>query len=224
MKSKIKKLNNRYQNERKKIWANSRSAERSLRETFSKQIWGTLVELWFLAAEHLRLGNWDLIKGYTGGSDADIDPRVTMQIVNEAAICSNRMRRRNYITHQDFETPNGLGFLVTNEQVHHLLNKHTIPQAQERQETLAIIRSNNGHYKGDLITIDLQRIVTTSRREMPKKKKQPDEPSRKMLQTFFALDAQTDQPIGCGIGSSGVNTFKATLNLLNMVNESVIML
>ncbi len=178
-----------------------------------------MVGLWFLAVEHLRLGNWDLIKGYTGGSDADIDPRVAMQIVNEAAICSNRVRRRNYITHQGFETLNGLGFLVTDEQVHYLLNKHTIQQAQELQETLAIIRSNNGHYKGDLIAIDPHRIATTSRREMPKKKKQPDEPSRKMLQTFFGLDAQTGQPIGCGIGSSGVNTTRATLDLLNMVQR-----
>ena len=178
-----------------------------------------MVGLWFLAVEHLRLGNWDLIKGYTGGSDAAIDPRVAMQVVNEAAICSNRVRRRNYITHQGFEILNGLGFLVTDEQVHHLLNKHTIRQAQALQETLALIRSNNGHYKGNLIAIDPHRIVTTSRREMPKKKKQPDEPSRKMLQTFFALDAQTGQPFGCGIGSPGVNTARATLDLLNMVQR-----
>jgi len=53
---------------------------------------------------------------------------------------------------------------------------------------------------------------------MPKKKKHPEEPSRKMLQTFFALDTQSGQPIGCGIGSPGVNTSIATLDLLNMVN------
>jgi hypothetical protein len=52
---------------------------------------------------------------------------------------------------------------------------------------------------------------------MPQKKKQPEEPSRKVLQTFFALDTQTGQPIGCGIGSPGVNTTKATIELLNMV-------
>ncbi len=128
-------------------------------------------------------------KGYTEGSDVDIDHRVAQQIVNKAVIRSNRVRKRNYITPQGFETLNGLGFLVTDEQVHNLLNKHTIRQAQERQETLAIIRSNNGYYNGDQITLAPHRIVTTSRREMPKKKKQPDEPSRKMLQTFFALDA-----------------------------------
>ena len=191
--------------------------ERLFRERLSKKICGTLVGLWFLAAEHLRMGNWDLIKGYTGCSDADIEPRIAMQIVNESALCSNRIRKSNYITHQGFELLNGLGFLVTDEQVHGLLDKHTISEAQRLQETLTIIRSNKGHYKGDLIAIDPHRIVTTSQRIMPKKKKQPEEPSRKMLQTFFALDTQSGQPIGCGIGSPGVKTSKATIDLLNMV-------
>lgn len=190
--------------------------ERLFRESLSKKISGTLVGLWFLAVEHLRLGSWDLIKGYTGCTDADIEPRIAMQIVNEAALCSNRVRRGNYITHQGFELLNGLGFLVTDSQVHDLLDKHTVSEAQSLQESLAVIRANNGHYKGDLIAIDPHRIISTSQRIMPKKKKQPEEPSRKMLQTFFALDTQTGQPIGCGIGSPGANTTQATINLLNM--------
>jgi hypothetical protein len=192
--------------------------ERLFRERLSKKICGTLVGLWFLAAEHLRMGNWDLIKGYTGCSDADIEPRIAMQIVNEAALCSNRIRKSNYITHQGFELLNGLGFLVTDEQVHDLLDKHTVSEAQSLQETLAVIRLNRNHYKGNLIAIDPHRIVSASQRIMPKKKKHPEEPSRKMLQTFFALDTQSGQPIGCGIGSPGVNTSIATLDLLNMVN------
>lgn len=183
--------------------------------------------MWFLAAEHLRLGNWDLIKGYTGCADADIEPRIAMQIVNEAALCSNRVRKSNYITHQGFELLNGLGFLVTDGQVHDLLDKHTVSEAQSLQESLAMIRLNNGHYKGDLIAIDPHRIVSTSQRIMPKKKKQPEEPSRKMVQTFFALDTQTGQPIGCGIGSPGANTTQATIDLLNMaelVNKNSLIL
>lgn len=172
-----------------------------------------------MAAEHLRLGTWDLIKGYTKCNDFDIEPRIAMQIVNEAALCSNRVRKKSHVTHQGFEILNGLGFLVTDEQVHNLLDKHTVSEAQSLQETLAIIRSNNGHYKGDLIAIDPHRIVSTSQRIMPKKKKQPEEPSRKVLQTFFALNTQTGQPIGCGIGSPGVNTSKATLELLDMVKK-----
>lgn len=175
-----------------------------------------MVGLWFLAAEHLRLGSWDLIKGYTGCADADIEPRIAMQIVNEAALCSNRVRRSNYIAHQGFELLNGLGFLVTDGQVHDLLDKHTVGEAQSLQESLAVIRANNGHYKGELIAIDPHRIISASQRIMPKKKKQSGKPSEKMLQTFFALDAQTGQPIGCGIGSPGANTAQATKELLSM--------
>ena len=142
-----------------------------------------------------------------------------MQIVNEAALCSNRIRKRNYITHQGFELLNGLGFLVTDGQVHDLLDKHTVSEAQSLQESLAMIRLNKGHYQGNLIAIDPHRIISTSQRIMPKKKKQPEEPSRKMIQTFFALDTQTGQPIGCGIGSPGANTTLATIDLLNMVER-----
>mgnify|MGYP001590204077 CR=1 FL=1 len=201
-----------------KVKVNNQAVERLFRESLSKKICGTLVGLWFLAAEHLRLGNWDLIKGYTGCSDADIEPRIALQIVNEAALCSNRIRKSNYITHQGFELLNGLGFLVTDVQVHDLLDSHTVSEARSLQETLAVIRLNRNHYKGDLIAIDPHRIVSASQRIMPKKKKYPEEPSRKMLQTFFALDTQTGQPIGCGIGSSGVNTSRAMLDLLNMVS------
>jgi len=178
-----------------------------------------MVGLWFLVAEHLRLGSWDLIKAYTGCSDTAIEPRIAMQIVNEAAICQNRVRKKNYITHQGFELLNGLGFLASDEAVHNLLDKHTVAQSQGLQETLSKIRSNLGHYKGETIAIDPHRIITTSKRVMPKKKKQPQEPSKKMLQTFFSLDTGTGQPIGLGIGSPGVNTTKATLDLLDMSNN-----
>ncbi len=194
-----------------------RGVERLFRESLSKKISGTLVGLWFLAAEHLRLGSWDLIKGYTGGADADLEPRIAMQLVNEAALCSNRIRRSNYITHQGFELLNGLGFLVTDKQAHDLLNRHTVSEAQSLQEALAAMRMNHGHYRGRLVAIDPHRIVSTSQRVMPMKRKQPQEPSRKMVQTFFALDAQTGQPIGCGIGSPGANTAQATMGLLKMV-------
>jgi hypothetical protein len=167
----------------------------------------------------LQLGSWDLIKGYTGSTDIDIEPRIAMQIVNEASLCKNRVRRKNYITHQGFELLNGLGFLASDEHVHYFLDNYTVCQAQELQETLAAIRLNNGHYEGDIIAIDPHRIISTTQRVMPKKKKQPDKPSQKMLQTFFALNTQTGQPIGCGIGSPGVNTTKATIDLLNMVQR-----
>lgn len=202
---------------KEKISISPQGVERSFREQIARKVSGTLVGLWFLAAEHLRLGSWDLIKAYTKSNDADIEPRIAMQLVNEAALCSNRVRKSNYIAHQGFEPLNGLSFLVSDEQVHALLNSHTVSDAESLQHALAAIRNNRGHYQGDIIAIDPHRIVSATQRVMPQKKKQPEEPAKKILQTFFALDTQSGQPIGCGIGSPGVNTTKATIELLEMI-------
>lgn len=179
----------------------------------------TFVGLWFLVAEHLRLGTWDLVKAYTGGDNESLEPRIAMQMVNEASLCKNRIRTKNYISHQGFELLNGLGFLVSDEQVHKLLSSHSVSDAQSLQETLSLLRMNQGHYTADSIAIDPHRILSTSKRTMPKKKKQPGKPASKLLQTFFAVDTGSGQPIGFGIGSPGVNTTKATIELLNMVNK-----
>lgn len=203
--------------EQRNISITPQGNERDFREILSNKVNSAIVGLWFLAAEHLRLGTWDLIKGYTGGSDFDIAPRIAMQIINESSLCQNRVRRKNYISHQGFELLNGLGFLASDEQVHSFLDKRTVNQAQIMQEALALIRLNKGHYTGDVIAIDPHRIVSSTQRIMPMKKKQPEKPAEKMLQTFFALNTQTGQPIGFGIGSPSVNTTKATLGLLNMV-------
>lgn len=178
-----------------------------------------MVGLWFLVAEHLRLGSWDLVKGYTGGDDRDFAPRIAMQMVNESALCQNRIRKKNYITHQGFELLNGLSFLASDEEVHVLLNSFTVSRSQEFQEALSLVRKANGHYNGGIIAIDPHRIISTTKRVMPMKKKYPEEPAQRMLQTFFSIDAQTGQPIGFGIGSPGANTTKTTLGLLNMISS-----
>ena len=193
----------------------------------SNKVTSSFVGLWFLVAEHMRLGSWDLIKGYTGGNDNDFNPRIAMQLVNEAALCKNRMRQRNQITNQGFELLNGMRVLVTDEQVHNLLSAHTVAQAKDFQENLAKIRLINGHYKGEVIAMDPHRIITSSKRIMPKKKKQPKKPSEKMLQTFFSLDAQTGQPIVFSMGSSAEKTINATLKLIDstkVVSDNAIIL
>ena len=178
-----------------------------------------MIGLWFLVAEHLRLGSWDLLKAYTGCTDNDIDTRIAMQLVNESAICKNRVRKNNYLSHRGLETLNGLSFIATDKEVHKLLDKHTIAESEDFQKTLAIIRNNLGHYKGETIAIDPHRIISTSKREMSKKKKQAKESSKKMLQTFFVNDTETGQPLGFKIGSTGVNTTKVTIELLEIVNQ-----
>ena len=63
----------------------------------------------------------------------------------KAALCSNRLRQKNCISHHGFELPNGMGFLVTDEQVYHLLAARAISQAVELKQSLSLIRMNLGH-------------------------------------------------------------------------------
>ena len=165
------------------------------------------------------MGTWDVIKGWTQCSDHDISPRVALQVVHESALCVNGIRPRHTLGHQGFELLNGLPYIVSDLDIHQLLNQHTIADAVQMQKNLSRLRSVNGHYKGNLLAIDPHRIVTYSKRVMPKKKKLPKEPSKKMLQTFFCIDAQTGQPYGHLLGSSGYTTTKATIDLLNMVDQ-----
>jgi len=173
--------------------------------------------LWFLVAEHLRLGSWDLVKGLTDGGDNDISPRFAMQLINEASLCKNRVRSDNFINSQGFELLNGMSVLASDNHIHNLLNEHTVEQAIALQDALAVIRNNRGHYSSNAIAIDPHRIITTSSRTMQMKKKQPNQPAKKVLQSFFANDSITGQPLACGIGSPGKNTAKATLELLDRV-------
>lgn len=195
------------------------SSERFFRQALSQKVGGLFTGMWFLVAEHLRLGNWDLIKAFTKGSDRDVGSHIAMQVVSEAALCSNRIRRSNYIAHQGFELLNGLGILATDQQVHKLLDTRSVADSIGLQQALALSRYSRGHYGGNLIAMDPHRIKSTSQRVMPMKRKNPDAPATKMLQTFFALCPETGQPIGCGIGSAGQNTTKATIDLLTLTSK-----
>ncbi len=103
-----------------------RDNEREFRQMLSQKISATSVGLWLLVPELHRLGAWDLLKAWTGGNDTDFDPRIALQLVNESALCINRVRKKDSIGHQGFQLANGMGRLVSDEQVHELLNRHTI--------------------------------------------------------------------------------------------------
>ncbi len=59
----------------KKITVTPISIEREVREQLSKKVSGGYLGLWLLIGEHLRLGSWDLLKGWTGGNNSDLNPR-----------------------------------------------------------------------------------------------------------------------------------------------------
>jgi hypothetical protein len=169
--------------------------------------------------EYLRLGAWDLAKGLVGGDDKDINPRLAMQLVNESALCKNRVRKENFVNSQGFEAINGLSVLASDQQIHKLLNNLTVAQAQDFQQNLAIIRNDKGHFESNILAIDPHRIKSTTSRTMQKRKKSPDEKANKLYQTFFCNDVAQGQPLFFESGASGRNTTKATIELLENVKK-----
>jgi len=187
----------------------------------SKKVSGSTVGMWLLVPGLLKLGAWDILKAWTGKTDMDIEPRIALQLVNESALCVNRIRKKNSLGHQGFQLVNGMSRLVSDEQVHHLLDSHTIQDTQNMMINLGIQRKLSGHFQGELIAIDPHRIVSSSQRIMAKKKKEPKKPSQKMLQTFFSLSAKTGQPIMATVSSTGIPTTKASLNLISATEQII---
>lgn len=177
--------------------------------------------MWLLIPGLLKLGVWDILKGWTGKQDMDIEPRIALQLVNESALCTNRIRKKSSLNHQGFQLLNGMSRLVSDEQVHLLLNSHTMKDAHDMMLNLGIQRKLSGHYRGDLIAIDPHRIISSSKRMMAKKKKKPEAPSQKMLQTFFSVSAETGQPIMATMSSTGMPTTKASLGLIGTTDQII---
>lgn len=205
----------------KKKTLTPKTNEREIREMLARKVSGTSVGMWLLVPELLKLGAWDIIKAWSGKSDTDIEPRIALQMVNEWALCANRIRRKNSFNHQGFQLLNGMSRLVSDEQVHYLLNGHTMKDAQNMMLNLGIQRNLSGHYQGDIIAVDPHRIISSTKRVVPKKKKKPDAPSQKMLQTFFCVSAQTGQPIMATMSSAGMPTTKATLELIKYTEQII---
>lgn len=197
-----------------------RGNERNVREQLARKICGDYMGLWLLVPEYLRLGAWDFLQGTLDTSKNALAPQLGMQMVNESALCLNRVRKKGSLCHQGFSTVNGLSFLATDESIHKLLEAHPVASYEQLQSSLLQMRYADGHYddKG-IVAIDPHRIQSTSKRAMPKKKKRADEPSVKMYQTFFCNDIYTGQPLGFVVGNSSKNTSRATLQLMSVLEK-----
>jgi hypothetical protein len=68
------------------------SLERGVRQLLADKVSGNMVGLWLLIPEHLRLGTWDLLCGWTGMAPNTVQPRLALQLVNEAALCVTGIR------------------------------------------------------------------------------------------------------------------------------------
>ncbi len=195
------------------------SIERGVRQRLADKISDNMAGLWLLVPEHLRLGTWDLLCAWTRQPPEGMASRLALQLVHEAALCSNGLREGRALTLRGFETVNGLPFLANDTTVHQVLGERTVAAAEELQVALGKIRRVSGHYAGKLLLIDPHRLQSYSRRHMRKHHKDRGSRPIKTAQTFFCLDGDSAQPVCFTSANSARTVSQATPELLRLAGE-----
>jgi hypothetical protein len=188
-----------------------------VRQLLGDKVSGHSVGVWLLVAEHLRLGTWDLLRSWTGQPTERIEPRLAMQLVHEAALCTTGIRRqRALVPRGGFELANGLPFLASDTAVHELLASHTVNDAIRLQLALGKLRRAGRDFQGKVLAIDPHRVPSHSRRQMRLHCKNSAQKPIKMAQTFWLLDADTEQPICFTTATASRSVAQATPGLLDL--------
>src|SRR5271169_389237 len=107
-----------------------RSIEHGVRQLLADKVTGNLSGVWLLAPELLRLGAWDLLRDWTGQRPERVQPRLALQLINEAALCITGLRLRRGLNQHIFELANGLPFLAADMAIHELLAARTVLDSQ----------------------------------------------------------------------------------------------
>jgi hypothetical protein len=189
-----------------------------VRAVLAQKISGTLMGLWLLVPEYLRLGAWDLLNGWSGPQAPFLQPHIALQVVNEAALGITGERRRR-LCHRGFDVANGLPVVASDGAIHQMLDSHTVAGAQDLQRALGRVRRANGHFNGNILAIDPHRLLSYSQRQMVQLKPKPQHPAQKVSQTFFCLDAETAQPVCFTTGSSSRCAADAAIDLLPLASD-----
>ena len=190
-----------------------------MRQLLANKISGNLVGLWLLIPEHLRLGTWDLLCGWSGQSSERVEPRLALQMVHEAALCSTGLRQQRSLSQRGFELANGLPFVANDVAIHGLLEERTVAQSQRLQVALGRIRRASHHYTGRLLAIDPHRMRSYSKRQMRRYRDNQKSKPLKVAQTFFALDPDTHQPVCFTAATSARTATAAAIELLELAAE-----
>ncbi len=199
--------------------ADARSLERGVRQLLADKVSGNLVGLWLLVPEHLRLGTWDLLCGWTGQPTERTEPRLAMQLIHEAALCTNGVREKRALSQNGFELANGLPWLATDSAIHHLLRERTVQKTQRLQVALGKLRRTLGHFAGRVLAIDPHRVRSHSKRQMRRFRDHKRLRPMKVSPTFFVLDSDTHQPICFTTATSARSVTTASIELLGLAAE-----
>lgn len=199
--------------------ADPQSLQRQVRQLLADKISGNQVGIWLLLPEHLRLGTWDLLCAWSGASAQEVQPRLALQVIHEAALCHSNLRSGRTLSQKGFEVANGLPFVGSDQAIHDLLESRTMAGAEALQVALGKLRRASGHFSGRLLVIDPHRIKSYSKRQMRRHCLPGQTKPGKRAQTFFCLDAETFQPIAFTLASGARTVAQATPELLELVKQ-----
>lgn len=203
----------------RQVPCDARSIERRVRQQLADGVSGNHLGLWLLVPEHLRLGTWDLLCGWTAQSGQEVGPRLAMQLVHEAALCVTGIRQSRCLRHRGFELVNGLPFVATDQAMHELLEARRIAESEAVQVALGRIRHAGGHYAGKVLAVDPHRLVSHTQRRTRMRKASKNATATKTTQTFFCLDADTCEPLCFTIGTSAATVSQVTGPLLELAGQ-----
>ena len=203
----------------KPVPCDPKSIETGVRQFLADKVMGNLAGLWLLAPELLRLGAWDLVCGWTTKGPERVEPRLALQLINEAALCTTGLRLRRGLNQQIFELANGLPFLASDPAVHELLRVRTVADSQRLQVALGKVRRASGHFRGRVLVIDPHRVRSFSKRHMRHHRLDEAVRPAKTAQTFFVLDADTHQPVCFTTATSARTASNAAEELLQLAAE-----
>jgi hypothetical protein len=196
-----------------------RSIEHGVRQLLADKVMGNLSGVWLLAPELLRLGAWDLVCSWTGQRPERVGPRLALQLIHEAALCTTGLRLRRGLNQHVFELANGLPFLAADMAIHELLAARTMVDSKRLQLALGKVRLATGDFQGRVLAIDPHRVRSFSKRHM--RRHRQDEAARptNVAQTFFVLDADTNQPVCFTTGTSSRTATAAAEELLGLAAD-----
>jgi hypothetical protein len=190
-----------------------------VRDILARKACGSLFGLWLLIAEFRILGTWERLVRWTRKPHDAVEPRLALQLVNEAALCSTGIRARQRMCNKGFELANGLPWVATDTAIHDLLDSHSGHDACAYQVELGRIRRACGHLPLRLVAIDPHRVRSSTIRRMVKAVPSPGTPPTSVANLFFALDAESKQPVAFTLHTSDQTTSQATPGLVQLIHD-----
>jgi hypothetical protein len=154
--------------------------------------------------------------GWAAAAAGRVEPRLALQLVHEAALCTTGVRAKRALTMPGLALVNGLPFLAADLAIHELLGAHTVAQAQGLQRALGLLRRAAGDYAGRVLIVDPHRVRSYSKRRMARRKEGRRGEALKVHQSFFALDADTRQPVCFTTATASRTAATATPELLDL--------